>query len=98
MEYWCYSDTYKVNQIVFWALTFVTHIPFPVLYFGGAGKDVFEAFYRRFLSKRLLLNRSVSNDKEKNLLSKIRTGTIVTPIQEYILTIAFFDTIYRMWT
>ncbi|KAI8340502.1 hypothetical protein BC941DRAFT_417436 [Chlamydoabsidia padenii] len=37
------------------------------------GKDTFEAFYKRFLSKRLLLNRMISNDIEKNILSKIKT-------------------------
>ncbi|ORZ23304.1 ubiquitin-protein ligase, cullin 4 [Absidia repens] len=36
------------------------------------GKDVFEAFYKRFLSKRLLLSRTVSNDLEKGVLSKIK--------------------------
>ncbi|KAI9305629.1 cullin-4-like protein [Cunninghamella echinulata] len=37
------------------------------------GKDIFEAFYKRFLSKRLLLNRSISNDMEKNILSKFKS-------------------------
>ncbi|KAI8089524.1 cullin [Halteromyces radiatus] len=36
-------------------------------------KDIFEAFYKRFLSKRLLLHRSVSTDLEKNVLSKIKS-------------------------
>ncbi|KAG0174593.1 hypothetical protein DFQ28_005749 [Apophysomyces sp. BC1034] len=38
------------------------------------GKDTFEAFYKRFLAKRLLLNRSASNDAEKNMLAKLKTG------------------------
>ncbi|KAF7731994.1 hypothetical protein EC973_007099 [Apophysomyces ossiformis] len=36
------------------------------------GKDTFEAFYKRFLAKRLLLNRSASNDAEKNMLAKLK--------------------------
>ncbi|ORX57414.1 cullin 4A [Hesseltinella vesiculosa] len=36
------------------------------------GKDTFEAFYKRFLSKRLLLNRSVAHDLEKSVLAKIK--------------------------
>ncbi|CAO3591067.1 unnamed protein product [Absidia cylindrospora] len=37
------------------------------------GKDAFEAFYKRFLSKRLLLSRTVSNDLEKSVLLKIKS-------------------------
>ncbi|KAI9267908.1 Cullin family-domain-containing protein [Phascolomyces articulosus] len=37
------------------------------------GKDAFEAFYKRFLSKRLLLSRSASNDLEKSVLAKLKT-------------------------
>ncbi|KAI8145398.1 Cullin-domain-containing protein [Fennellomyces sp. T-0311] len=37
------------------------------------GKDAFEAFYKRFLSKRLLLSRSASNDMEKSVLAKLKT-------------------------
>ncbi|KXS17899.1 cullin-4A [Gonapodya prolifera JEL478] len=36
------------------------------------GKDVFEAFYKRDLAKRLLLNRSSSDDAEKSMLMKLR--------------------------
>ncbi|CAD6199081.1 unnamed protein product [Caenorhabditis auriculariae] len=36
------------------------------------GKDVFEAFYKRDLAKRLLLDRSASVDAEKSVLSKLR--------------------------
>ena len=38
------------------------------------GKDVFEAFYKKDLAKRLLLGRSASVDAEKAMLSKLRTG------------------------
>ncbi|CAG8782449.1 12692_t:CDS:10, partial [Racocetra persica] len=36
------------------------------------GKDIFEAFYKRDLAKRLLLNKSASFDYEKSMLSKLR--------------------------
>lgn len=36
------------------------------------GKDVFEAFYKKELSKRLLLNRSSSLDLEKVAISKLK--------------------------
>lgn len=38
------------------------------------GKDVFEAFYKRDLAKRLLLGKSASIDAEKSMLSKLKTG------------------------
>jgi hypothetical protein len=38
------------------------------------GKDVFEAFYKNDLSKRLLMSRSASDDAEKSMLTKLRTG------------------------
>ncbi|KAI8850950.1 Cullin-domain-containing protein [Chytridium lagenaria] len=37
------------------------------------GKDVFEAFYKRDLAKRLLLGRSASVDMEKAMLVKLRS-------------------------
>ncbi|KAK9764784.1 hypothetical protein K7432_007437 [Basidiobolus ranarum] len=37
------------------------------------GKDVFEAFYKRDLAKRLLLNKSASFDAERSMLSKLKT-------------------------
>lgn len=36
------------------------------------GKDVFEAFYKKDLAKRLLLNTSASVDAEKSMLSKLK--------------------------
>ncbi|KAI8913801.1 Cullin, partial [Powellomyces hirtus] len=36
------------------------------------GKDVFEAFYKKDLAKRLLLQRSTSVDAEKSMLSKLK--------------------------
>lgn len=38
------------------------------------GKDVFEAFYKKDLAKRLLLNKSASADLERSMLSKLKTG------------------------
>lgn len=37
------------------------------------GKDVFEAFYKRDLAKRLLLGKSSSFDLEKSMISKLKT-------------------------
>ena len=38
------------------------------------GKDIFEAFYKKDLAKRLLLSRSSSIDAEKSMLSKLKGG------------------------
>ena len=37
------------------------------------GKDVFEAFYKKDLAKRLLLNKSASQEMEKSMVSKLKT-------------------------
>jgi cullin 4 len=37
------------------------------------GKDVFEAFYKKDLARRLLMGRSASNDAEKSMLSKLKS-------------------------
>ena len=39
----------------------------------NAGKDMFEAFYKKDLAKRLLLGKSASVDAEKLMLSKLKT-------------------------
>jgi cullin 3 len=36
-------------------------------------KDVFEKYYKQHLAKRLLLNRSVSDDAERSMISKLKT-------------------------
>src|SRR5277367_3251964 len=36
-------------------------------------KDVFERYYKQHLAKRLLLNKSSSEDSEKNMISKLKT-------------------------
>eukprot|EP01126_Amoeba_proteus_P056358 TRINITY_DN7072_c0_g1_i4.p1 TRINITY_DN7072_c0_g1~~TRINITY_DN7072_c0_g1_i4.p1 ORF type:complete len:456 (-),score=107.39 TRINITY_DN7072_c0_g1_i4:355-1722(-) len=38
-----------------------------------SAKDVFEAFYKKHLSRRLLLNKSVSIDIEKTMIQKLKT-------------------------
>lgn len=35
-------------------------------------KDIFEEFYMRGLSRRLLLKKSSSNDSEKSMLTRLR--------------------------
>jgi len=42
-------------------------------------KDVFERYYKQHLAKRLLLNKSVSDDFEKSMISKLKVyeGRIV---------------------
>lgn len=43
---------------------------------GISGKDVFEAFYKKDLAKRLLLQKSTSADAEKSMLSKLKAGKL----------------------
>lgn len=38
----------------------------------AVGKDVFEAFYKKDLAKRLLVGKSASVDAEKSMLSKLK--------------------------
>ena len=38
------------------------------------GKDVFEAFYKKDLAKRLLVGKSASVDAERSFLSKLKQG------------------------
>lgn len=35
-------------------------------------KDVFERFYKQHLGRRLLSNKTVSDDLEKNMISKLK--------------------------
>lgn len=37
------------------------------------GKDVFEAFYKKDLSRRLLMGRSASRDAERNMIGKLKS-------------------------
>src|SRR5699024_7472970 len=36
-------------------------------------KDIFERYYKQHLAKRLLLNKSSSDDLEKSMISKLKT-------------------------
>lgn len=40
-------------------------------------KDVFERYYKQHLAKRLLLNKSVSDDWEKNMISKLKVICLI---------------------
>jgi cullin-4 len=53
-----------------------------------SGKDVFEAFYKQDLAKRLLLNKSASIDAEKAMISKLKTG----------INAKRFSSTFRMWS
>lgn len=52
-------------------------------------KDVFERYYKQHLAKRLLLNKSVSNDNEKNMISKLKVNFITIKIIYKIIIILF---------
>ena len=43
-----------------------------ILSLVNQGKDVFEAFYKKDLAKRLLLGKSASIDAEKSMISKVK--------------------------
>lgn len=40
-------------------------------------KDMFVRFYKQHLGKRLLLNKSVSDDAERGILSKLKVNTFI---------------------
>ena len=46
-------------------------------------KDVFERYYKQHLAKRLLLNKSVSDDSEKNMISKLKVRELAMYIGLY---------------
>ena len=53
-----------------------TYIIF-IIFYNATGKDVFEAFYKKDLAKRLLVGKSASVDAEKSMLSKLKQGECV---------------------
>lgn len=59
-------------------------------------KDVFERYYKQHLAKRLLLNKSVSDDSEKNMISKLKVLYMLYdwPLQSLILVKISFS---RCW-
>lgn len=50
-------------------------------------KDVFERYYKQHLAKRLLLNKSVSDDWEKNMISKLKVSQ---SYHNFIISIILF--------
>lgn len=40
-------------------------------------KDIFERYYKQHLAKRLLLNKTVSDDFEKSMISKLKVSIII---------------------
>jgi len=54
-----------------WQLTTPLNVVLTKL-FLFPGKDIFEAFYKKDLAKRLLVGRSASVDAEKSMLSKLK--------------------------
>lgn len=55
-------------------------------------KDVFERYYKAHLAKRLLLNKSVSDDSEKNMISKLKVNFIISyEFIIFIMKMTFLD-------
>lgn len=49
------------------------------------GKDVFEAFYKKDLARRLLMGRSASADAERMMITKLKTGKhLHLPLPKYL--------------
>ena len=66
------------------------------------GKDVFEAFYKKDLAKRLLLGKSASFDSEKSMLLKLKQGEgvnwcvgLMAWLDYFILCVYLYDHVYR---
>lgn len=53
-------------------------------------KDVFERYYKQHLAKRLLLNKSVSDDSEKNMISKLKVK-YSDMLNHYFMTVYMYD-------
>lgn len=51
------------------------------------GKDVFEAFYKKDLAKRLLVGKSASVDAEKSMLSKLKHGKYLCSCLSFLSSI-----------
>ena len=52
--------------------------------FSCIGKDVFEAFYKKDLAKRLILGKSSSIDAEKSMLSRLKTGATLRKLPLFL--------------
>lgn len=49
-------------------------------------KDVFERYYKQHLARRLLTNKSVSDDSEKNMISKLKVSGAIPDIHCVVST------------
>lgn len=56
-------------------------------------KDVFERYYKQHLAKRLLLNKSVSDDFEKSMISKLKV--VSKPTLKLIILLTLKCDCYR---
>jgi hypothetical protein len=54
-------------------------------------KDIFEAFYKKLLAKRLLLGKSANYEIEKSMLSKLKT---VSPVRYACIPLCALNTIH----
>ena len=65
------------------------------------GKDVFEAFYKKLLAKRLLLGKSASSDLERSMLSKLKTecgSNFTAKLEGMFLDMEFSRTVMDQYT
>lgn len=51
-------------------------------------KDVFERYYKQHLARRLLTNKSVSDDSEKNMISKLKVRLVLHSFYLYLFSFA----------
>jgi cullin 3 len=63
MYVWCQMSEQEIEAVLDKAM---------VMFRFLQEKDVFERYYKQHLAKRLLLNKSVSDDCEKNMISKLK--------------------------
>lgn len=59
-------------------------------------KDYFERYYKQHLAKRLLLNKSVSDDSEKNMISKLKVISTLLIVQKYFNWVFLFNFFYYL--
>ena len=48
-------------------------------------KDVFERYYKQHLARRLLLNKSGSDDSEKNMISKLKVSLTLMNMMKWLV-------------
>jgi cullin 3 len=54
-------------------------------------KDVFERYYKQHLARRLLFGRSVSDDAERSMITKLKVSHLLLTIIVASLTQSIFD-------